>query len=143
MKTSLWKPSENVVTVHKLNGQWKADWPDEDTSPLPEATIGWLLWHIEFWWTNAARALQGTKTLPPTDHSWSGSTAGVTAAKTTWDAVLAEVDLDTTIENLMPKPRPAAFIAAWVNFELTKNVAEIHQQLNRIANSLPDGPAQP
>lgn len=135
MQTSLWKPSANIVTVRKINGQWKADRPDEDTPPLPEATIGWLLWHVEWWWTNAARALRGAQTISPANHSWSGSTAGVVAAKATWDAALPEFHLDTTIENLMPTPRSAAFVSAWVNFELTKNIAEMHQLLNRIANS--------
>jgi hypothetical protein len=38
------------------------DWPDEEHPPLPDATIGWLLRHIEFWWNNAADAAEGHPT---------------------------------------------------------------------------------
>ena len=55
---ALWEPSTNVVTVHNAGGEWIADWPDEEHPPLPDATIAWLLWHIEFWWTNAADAAE-------------------------------------------------------------------------------------
>lgn len=42
------------------------------------------------------------------------------------DEVLATVDLDRHIDGLMPTPQSAAFVAAWVNFELTKNLSEMH-----------------
>lgn len=31
------------------------------------------------------------------------------------------------MSGLVPNPRPFSFVAAWVNFELTKNLAEINQ----------------
>ena len=56
---ALWEPSDHVATVHRTASGWVADWPDEEHPPLPEATVGWLLWHIEFWWGNAADAVEG------------------------------------------------------------------------------------
>lgn len=130
----LWEPGTNVCTVREVEGSWRADWPDEDKSPLAEPTVGWLLWHIEWWWTNAARALAGLPPVEPGNHHWSASVQGVLDAKSGWDTALAGVDLDAEVTGLMPTARPAAFVAAWVNFELTKNIAEIHQLLTRRDN---------
>lgn len=124
---ALWEPSRNVVTVHHLEDGWVADWPDEEHPPLPDATIGWLLWHIEMWWTNAADAAEGLPTRTPDRARWSGSTEGVIAAHDRWLGILTHHDLDAPVADLMPEPRPFSFIAAWANFELTKNLAEINQ----------------
>jgi hypothetical protein len=131
---ALWEPSGNVVTVHNTDDEWVADWPDEEHPPLPDATIGWLLWHIEFWWTNAADATEGQPTRAPDQVRWSGSTAGVLAAHDRWVGLLNTHDLDALVTGLMPDPRPFAFLAAWVNFELTKNLAEINQLKIQHAN---------
>ena len=124
---ALWEPSGNVVTVRRVDDGWVADWPDEEHPPLPDATIGWLLWHIEFWWTNAAAAVDGQPTRAPGRVAWSGSTAGLIAAHDRWLEILGTHDLDALVTGLMPTPRPLSFVAAWVNFELTKNLAEINQ----------------
>jgi hypothetical protein len=124
---ALWEPSANVCTVHRGDAGWYADWPDEDNGPLPDATIAWLLWHIEWWWTDTIARISGRPSVSPSEHSWSGGTAGIVTAKQAWDKVLAEVDLDALVGWHMPEPQPVWFIAAWVNVELTKNLAEINQ----------------
>jgi len=129
-----WAPSNNVVTMHGTADGWVADWPDEDHPPLPDATIGWLLWHIEMWWANAADAADGRPTRAPSDTQWSGSTAGVIAAHDRWLAILNSHDMDALVSGLMPEPRPFSFVASWVNFELTKNLAEINQLKTQHAN---------
>lgn len=131
----LWEPSSHVVTVRKGSGGWMADWPDEEHAPLPEVTIGWLLWHVEWWWNNAARAVRAEQMLRPAEHRWSGSTAGTLDCKDVWDPLLAAADLDRQVTGLMPKPQSLAFVAAWVNFELTKNLSEMNQLLVRYANA--------
>lgn len=131
---ALWEPSGNVVSVHRDGGEWRADWPDEEHPPLPDATIGWLLWHIEFWWSNAADAAEGLPARSPQQVRWSGSTTGVVAAHDRWLAILGTHDLDAAVEGLMPEPRPFSFVAAWVNFELTKNLSEINQLKLQHAN---------
>jgi len=137
---TLWEPSGNVVTVHHHEDGWVADWPDEEHPPLPDATIGWLLWHIEMWWTNAADATEGRPTRTPDAFRWSGSTAGVIAAHDRWLDILAHHDMDALVSGLMPAPRPFSFVASWVNFELTKNVAEINQLKIPCANRPHENP---
>lgn len=135
LELALWEPSTHVCTVHQTGDGWSADWPDEDEGPLPDATIAWLLWHIEWWWNDISARVARQPGLSPSDHSWSGSTAGIVAAKHDWDRVLAEADLDVLVQWHMPQPQPVWFIASWVNVELTKNLAEINQlkglRLNR------------
>ena len=97
-------------------------------------TIGWLLWHVEWWWTNAVRAVEGEKLAQPGEHRWSGSTAGVLECKNRWDGVLRASDLDRWVTRLMPTPQSLAFVAAWVNFELVKNLSEINQLLVHYGN---------
>lgn len=40
--------------------------------------------------------------------------------------VLPSADLDRPLEWHLPDPQPFWFVAAWVNFELTKNLSEIN-----------------
>ena len=134
LEVATWEPTANSVGVHRRQGCWVADWPDESTSPLPEPTVGWLLWHIEWWWGNAIRACQGGTLIGPEAHLWSGSVEGVRSAKAAWDEVLRATPADAVVTGLMPEDSPLWFVAGWVNFELTKNVAEIGQLLLRHAN---------
>ncbi|MEU5841573.1 hypothetical protein [Rhodococcus sp. NPDC047139] len=43
-----WEPSPNCVSVRRLDGKLVADRPDEAAETLPETTVAWLLWHIEW-----------------------------------------------------------------------------------------------
>ncbi len=138
---ALWEPAENVITVHQTAEGWRADWPDEENPPLPEATIGWLLWHIEWWWTNTVRAVDGLPGTAPDSFRSTGSTQGLLPIKTRWDEILATADLDREITGLMPTPQPLSYIAVWVNFELTKNLAEINQLATRHSNLSAPAPA--
>jgi len=52
---------------------------------------------------------------------------GVREAGDRWRAILAHADPDAPVAGLMPQPRPLSFVASWVTFELTKNLAEINQ----------------
>lgn len=131
----LWQPSSHVCTVHRTAEGWRADWPDEESVPLPDATVAWLLWHVEWWWNDTLGRIAGQEPLAPTAHEWSGSTAGMVAAKERWDDVLSTADLDSKIDWLLPEPQPLWFIAAWVNAELTKNLAEMNQILTLRANT--------
>lgn len=129
-----WEPSTNVVAVRSGPDGWVADWPDEEHPPIPEATVAWLLWHIEFWWGNAIRASRGEMVRAPDQVRWSGSTEGLQALHDEWAQTLKVADLDRAVVGLMPEPRPFWFVAAWVTFELTKNLAEINQLVIRWNN---------
>lgn len=130
----LCQPGPNVCTVHDREGRWQADWPDESRLPLPEVTVAWLLWHIEWWWSDAAARVRGEAPIRPEDHGWSGGTAGIERAKADWDGLLTAVDLDRRIQWLLPDPVPVWRVAGWVPIELMKNLAEIHQLLVRRRN---------
>lgn len=126
-EVALWEPSPNVVTVRRTDDGWHADWPDEENPPIPTPTIGWVLWHIEWWWTSTIGCVEGRPPLAPDEHGWSGGTDGIVELKRAWDAVLDSRDLDKQVRWLAPEPQTLGFIASWVNFELTKNVSEISQ----------------
>lgn len=123
----LWEPSDNVCTVRRTTEGWVADWPDEENPPLPDTTIAWVLWHIQWWWANAANLAHGRPKMEPGDHAWSGHTEGLVAAKSMWDDVLRDADLDQPVSGFTEDPVPMWLVASWVNFELTKNLAEINQ----------------
>ncbi len=124
---ALWEPSAHVATVHRTPDGWHADWPDDENPPIPNPTVGWILWHIEWWWTSTLGCVEGRPPLAPEEHRWSGGTDRVAVLKRAWDAVLETDDLDRPVTWLMPEPQPLGVIAAWVNFELTKNISEISQ----------------
>lgn len=125
---ALWEPSPGrAYTVRRTDGIWRADWPDERNDPPRTATIGWLLWHIEWWWSDTLALVDGRPRVGHQEHVWSGGTRAIEDLKRRWDAVLAEDDLERGIQWVMAEPQPLGMVAAWVNFELTKNLAEINQ----------------
>ena len=135
LELALWEPSTHVCTVHQAGDGWSADWPDEDKGPLPDATIAWLLWHIEWWWTDTIAMVNGQPGVSPSAYRWSGGAGGLVAAKQAWDQIVSDADLDALVAWHMAEPQSVWFIASWVNVELTKNLAEINQlkglRLNR------------
>ena len=34
-------------------GVWRPDWAEAEPDPIPVPTIGWLTWHIDWWWSVA------------------------------------------------------------------------------------------
>ena len=129
-----WEPSSNCVGIRRVDGHLVADWPDETAEALPEPTIAWLLWHIEWWWSNTIAACRGGGPTGPDTYEWSGSTKHIGELRTEWSALLSSTDVETTISGLMPHDTPLWEVAGWVNFELTKNISEIGQLLTRRAN---------
>ena len=123
-----WKPCHSSVTVHETPNGWTADWIDEDNDTVPAPpTICWLLWHIEWWWTNTLAQVNNEPMSDPADFLGSGSTRRIMELKAQWDDVLATRDLDEPIDWVMPTPQPLGRVAGWVNFELAKNLSEIGQ----------------
>lgn len=91
---ALWERSPHICTVRRRGGRWVADWPDEENPPLPDVSIAWLLWHIEWWWEQTIRSVEGAEPRAPQEHEWSGSTSGIVTAKRVWDGILAGADLE-------------------------------------------------
>lgn len=130
-----WEPSSNCVSVRRIDGRFVADQPDENTDVLPETTVAWLLWHIEWWWSDTISVCRGEAAVGPDAYEWSGSVDRIRALRTEWVEILEKTDVEKTIVGLMPEETPLRDVAGWVNFELTKNVSEISQLLTRKANS--------
>lgn len=128
---SVWKPTPTSPTVHDTADGWIADWIDESDTPAPlaPATIGWLLWHIEWWWTTTLAQVGNQPVTDPTDFLWSSGTDRIVELKAKWDEVLATRSMDEPISWVMPEPQPLGRVAGWLNFELAKNLAEINQTM--------------
>ncbi len=130
----LWEPASLCWTVRPDgSGVWRPDWADVEPDPLPVPTIGWLAWHIDWWWSTAMDHLTAATPRGRTDVMWRGSgTAAVSRLRdlaTHWREILTTADL----QRASPFPwgpdagRTIAHTALWVNIELTKNIAEIGQ----------------
>ncbi|KUI29586.1 damage-inducible protein DinB [Mycobacterium sp. IS-1742] len=132
----LWEPADVVWTVRRDDaGIWRADWAEREPDPIPVPTIGWLTWHITWWWSVTLAHLDGDEPPGRTDITWPGGAAAVsriTELSTRWRAVL---DRLTTADLEHPSAFPwgadgertVADTVLWLHVELTKNVAEIGQ----------------
>jgi hypothetical protein len=101
--------------------------------PIPVPTIGWLTWHIEWWWSTAIDHLTGVPPRERTDVTWPGDgTAAVSRLRILagqWRSLL------TTVDPAAPSDFPwgadtghtVAHTTLWANVELTKNISEIGQ----------------
>ncbi len=61
----LWQQAPTAATITLVDGRWAPDW-DEEPDPVPPATIGWLTWHIQWWWTSCDR--RGTSGADPAER---------------------------------------------------------------------------
>ncbi len=129
----LWEPGPGSWTVRRgADGIWRPDWSDVEPDPAPPVTIGWLSWHLFWWWRGAIAAVREAPRVRRGDVVWPGSADSVRTefAKISndWRALLSSLsddDLARPLTFLWPEPRPLWNTLAWVNMELMKNVAEI------------------
>lgn len=129
----LWEPASSSWNVRlSADGRWRPDWADAEPDPPPPTTIGWLTWHLIWWWSALLAALRG-ETPPVHDEvDWPGSAAAVVrrleSLSAEWSAMLSKLDdgdLERPIAYPWRDPRPLRLAVAWANSELMKNVAEI------------------
>lgn len=132
------EPSSNVTRLRMRDGDHYGDLPDEESDSIPDAAIGWLLWHMEWWWANAVAGARGGARQDPGSVTWSGSLSAsrqrLTVLHDEWQEIVTKTELDAMCLAPWPTPQPLATIAAWVNVELMKNVAEIGQLLRLYGN---------
>lgn len=139
----LWEPAPLCWTVRPdASGVWRPDWADTEPDPLPVPTIGWLTWHIDWWWTVGIDHLTGASPRDRTDITWPGDGAAAVSRlrelARRWRELLAGADLDrpSSFPWGADAGRTVAHTALWVNVELTKNISEIGQlRLLRIARN--------
>lgn len=133
----LWEPAPLTWTVRPdASGVWRPDWADTEPDPVPVPTIGWLTWHVTWWWSVTVDHLSGA--TPRDRHAviWPGdggaAVAGLRTLAAQWRQLL---DSRTAADLAAPSSFPwsatagstVAHTALWVNVELTKNIAEIGQ----------------
>lgn len=130
----LWRPAPVGLHVHRdADGRWRADWPEREGYDIGPASIGWLTWHLGFWWSMAIDHSFGEAKLAREDVVWPGDAFGVRAwvegLKERWYAEiqrLSDDDLRSSQRTRWPlQDRPFADIVAWASVELMKNAAEI------------------
>ncbi|MBF6438980.1 DinB family protein [Nocardia cyriacigeorgica] len=124
-------------TVHPdADGVWRPDWAETEPDPVPVPTIGWLTWHIDWWWSTALDQVRGRALRSRASVHWPGTGAAAVARirqlHTDWLAALnalTDADLDAPVAYPWPSEAglTVAHLVAWVNAELMKNIAEIGQ----------------
>jgi hypothetical protein len=114
------------------DGSWRADWADEEPNPAPPVTIGWITWHVIWWWSNLIAAFNNANTHAHDEVAWPGSAAAarerLEALMNEWADILARLDvadLERPFAHPWKEARPLRIALAWANAELMKNVAEI------------------
>ena len=127
-----WHPSGNSWDLGREAGEWRAELPDETIEPLPDPTPAWILWHVLWWWTVAAHWARGEDTsLDPAEVRYPGSIAeavrGLELCHDEWVRLLESTDSLAPTRAPFPMGRTFGGLAGWVNFELTKNIAELNQ----------------
>lgn len=118
------------------DGVWHPDWAETEPDPVPVPTIGWLTWHIDWWWSTALDQVSGCDLRSRESVRWPGTGAAAVERlrqlRADWlTALTALTDADLDAPVAYPWPADAgltvAHLAAWVNAELMKNIAEIGQ----------------
>lgn len=133
----LWEPAALCWTVRPTeDGAWVPDWADTEPDPVPVPTIGWVSWHIGWWWSVAIDHAQGRTPRERAEVTWPGdgraAVEWLRGLHADWLAVLdglTDPELDArAVYPVQEDPEyTLAHMVAWVNIELMKNVAEIGQ----------------
>ena len=129
----LWRPAGQGPHVYKVGADWGADWPEREGYDIGPPSIGWLTWHIGFWWSMVLNRSFGDATLARENVMWPRSADNVRASlgqlQTQWPEMLKDItdeDLRSAERTRWPfGERPFGDLVAWVNVELMKNAAEI------------------
>lgn len=128
-----WKPSTKVWTVVKgENGEWTGEVVIPEPTPLPNVTIVWIMWHIEWWWSTIIAVLDQKANVSLTEYQWSGTLADSLALlrrfAEMWKTRLASMtpaESEREVAFLGGRAKTVAEHSAWVNSELMKNISEI------------------
>ena len=130
----LWQPADKGPHVRKdASGVWRADWPEHEGYDLGPPSIGWLTWHMGFWWAMVLDHSFGTRSLTRASVPWPGGAAEardwITRLSARWRDSLehvTEYDVRAMNRTQWPfKERSFGDVIAWVNLELMKNAAEL------------------
>jgi hypothetical protein len=132
----LWQPAPHCWTVRPdEQGRWIPDWQVPEPTPVPAFTIGWVTWHMGYWWTTTLGHCFGSGAPEREEIFWPGDLASAVewlrGLKDEWRAALADLtdaDLDSTSRTAgleWGQELTLSDVTGWLNVELTKNIAEI------------------
>lgn len=129
----LWLPAGRGLQVVNVAGSWIAEWPETEAYTIGPASIGWLTWHIGFWWSMALDHSFGDGGLRREDVTWPGAAeparAWLTKLHDEWEIAfssLSQAELVSADRTRWPfSGEPFYRLAGWLNLELMKNAAEI------------------
>jgi len=130
----LWRPGGVGPHIRRQSdGSWRADWPERESYDAGPPSIGWMLWHMGFWWSMAIDHAFGAAALTREEFAWSGDAAEavrrIRALAEQWRSQLERMTADDFRSHERARwpfrDRPFADIAAWANLELMKNASEI------------------
>jgi hypothetical protein len=132
-ETCFWEPALGSWNVRRFeDGIWRPDWVEPEPNPAPTVTIGWLTWHITWWWSGLIAAVRNEPPIGRDQVFWPGSAdavrsrlEGLAAEWTDFLSMLDDAGLDRPLAYPWTEPRPLSIALAWANSELMKNVAEI------------------
>lgn len=133
MEDCTWQPSPGSAHIRQLrDGSWTADWPPREDYAAGPPSIGWISWHILYWWSTAIDRNFGEGTLRREDITWPGDPdrlrIELLRLQEQWRELLAKSNDALLVQAKAHWPfndRPLADLFAWANVELTKNAAEI------------------
>ena len=134
----LWEPAPGSWNVRLMpDGKWRPDWVEPEPDPAPTVTIGWLTWHIIWWWSGLLAAIREETPISRESIFWPGSAEAVrlelAERSVDWIGMvsgLEEHDLAKPLMYPWREPRPLSYAIAWCNSELMKNIAEVGYALH-------------
>lgn len=91
-------------------GGWIADWADTEPDPIPVPTIGWLSWHIGWWWSVAIDHVRHQPPRERTAVGWPGpgspTVEWLRHLRADWVAIVDTLD-DAALDSGSAYPWPA------------------------------------
>lgn len=130
----LWRPAPAGPHLYQgEDGLWRAELPTREDYDLGPASIGWINWHMLYWWSMALDQTWGPGRLSVDDIVWPGDADALRLALSElhdqWRNALENADepsLNSTNRIRWPfVDRTLADLFAWANVELTKAAAEV------------------
>ena len=129
-----WRPgSQGPHIFQDESGQWRGDWPVGEHYDTGPASIGWISWHINMWWSMLLNHSFGDQSLQIKDVTWPDDANALRTRllqlRNEWvDSLqkLEEKELMATTRSRWPwQNKQFSGIIGWANMELMKNAAEV------------------
>ncbi len=130
----LWEPTEKGIFLKKSDkNKWKGDFPATEGYEMGPPNIGWLTWHIDYWWSMTINHSFGDCKLDKDAIEWQPSVNHILDTfnkhKDKWLeqlSGLSDQDINSKTFSKWPvQDCPFSDIISWLNVELMKNAAEI------------------